>query len=312
MYEDEFELTFNMPEDDPAPLEPAAQPKPAPAAPAAEEPTRVVVLEKAPEPPAPPPAPAEEAPAPQPEPPAARRDRTVLISGGDRGIGAAAARAFYRAGYRVAILYHCNAEAADALQKELPGVTAVQCNVASRASCELAFRAAEQALGRVDVLVSNAGIAQQKLFTDIAPDEWQRMLDVNLTGAFNLCQLALPGMIRRKAGRILTVSSMWGQTGGSCEVHYSAAKAGLIGLTKALAKEEGPSGITVNCVAPGVIETDMMAAFTAEDKAALAEETPVGRLGSADEVAALLVFLADEGAGYITGQVFGVNGGLVI
>ena len=312
MYEDEFELTFNMPEDDPAPLEPAAQPKPAPAAPAAEEPTRVVVLEKAPEPPAPPPAPAEEAPAPQPEPPAARRDRTVLISGGDRGIGAAAARAFYRAGYRVAILYHCNAEAADALQKELPGVTAVQCDVASRASCEMAFRAAEQALGRVDVLVSNAGIAQQKLFTDIAPDEWQRMLDVNLTGAFNLCQLALPGMIRRKAGRILTVSSMWGQTGGSCEVHYSAAKAGLIGLTKALAKEEGPSGITVNCVAPGVIETDMMAAFTAEDKAALAEETPVGRLGSADEVAALLVFLAGEDAGYITGQVFGVNGGLVI
>ena len=312
MYEDEFELTFNMPEDDPAPLEPAAQPKPAPAAPAAEEPTRVVVLEKAPEPPAPPPAPAEEAPAPQPEPPAARRDRTVLISGGDRGIGAAAARAFYRAGYRVAILYHCNAEAADALQKELPGVTAVQCDVASRASCELAFRAAEQALSRVDVLVSNAGIAQQKLFTDIAPDEWQRMLDVNLTGAFNLCQLALPGMIRRKAGRILTVSSMWGQTGGSCEVHYSAAKAGLIGLTKALAKEEGPSGITVNCVAPGVIDTDMMAAFTAEDKAALAEETPVGRLGSADEVAQLLVFLAGEGAGYITGQVFGVNGGLVI
>ena len=312
MYEDEFELTFNMPEDDPAPLEPAAQPKPAPAAPAAEEPTRVVVLEKALEPPAPTPAPAEEAPAPQPEPPAARRDRTVLISGGDRGIGAAAARAFYRAGYRVAILYHCNAEAADALQKELPGVTAVQCDVASRASCELAFRAAEQALSRVDVLVSNAGIAQQKLFTDITPEEWQHMLDVNLTGAFHLCQLALPGMIRRKAGRILTVSSMWGQTGGSCEVHYSAAKAGLIGLTKALAKEEGPSGITVNCVAPGVIDTDMMAAFTAEDKAALAEETPVGRLGSADEVAQLLVFLAGEGAGYITGQVFGVNGGLVI
>ena len=189
---------------------------------------------------------------------------------------------------------------------------AVQCDVASRASCELAFRTAEQALGHVDVLVSNAGIAQQKLFTDIAPEEWQRMLDVNLTGAFNLCQLALPGMIRRKNGRILTVSSMWGQTGSSCEVHYSAAKAGLIGLTKALAKEEGPSGITVNCVAPGVIETDMMAAFTAEDKAALAEETPVGRLGSADEVAQLLVFLAGENAGYITGQVFGVNGGLVI
>ena len=190
----------------------------------------------------------------------------------------------------MAVLYHSNAKAAAELEKQLPGITAVQCDVASRASCELAFRTAEQALGRVDVLVSNAGIAQQKLFTDITPEEWQHMLDVNLTGA----------------------SSMWGQTGGSCEVHYSAAKAGLIGLTKALAKEEGPSGITVNCVAPGVIDTDMMAAFTAEDKAALAEETPVGRLGSADEVAQLLVFLAGEGAGYITGQVFGVNGGLVI
>ena len=184
--------------------------------------------------------------------------------------------------------------------------------MASRASCELAFHTVEQALGHVDVLVCNAGIAQQKLFTDITPEEWQRMLDVNLSGAFHLCQLALPGMIHRKAGRILTVSSMWGQTGGSCEVHYSAAKAGLIGLTKALAKEEGPSGVTVNCVAPGVIDTDMMAAFTAEDKAALAEETPVGRLGSAAEVAALLVYLAGENAGYITGQVFGVNGGLVI
>ena len=235
-----------------------------------------------------------------------------IVLGGDRGIGAAAARAFWKAGYRVAVLYHTHAEAAEALEKALPGLLAVQCDVASRASCEVAFHTVEQAVGHVDVLVSNAGIAQQKLFTDITPEEWQHMLDVNLSGAFHLCQLALPGMIRRKAGRILTVSSMWGQTGGSCEVHYSAAKAGLIGLTKALAKEEGPSGITVNCVAPGVIDTDMMAAFTAEDKAALAEETPVGRLGSADEVAQLLVFLAGESAGYITGQVFGVNGGLVI
>ena len=325
MYEDEFELTFNLSGEEPQPeqaaQEPPAAPKPKaePAASAADEPTRVMVLEK----PAPQPVPEPEPPEPpQPEKPAAEKaaavrpsagnGQGVLISGGDRGIGAAAARAFYEAGFRVAVLYHSNAEAAAALEKQLPGITAVQCDVASRASCELAFRTAEQALGHVDVLVSNAGIAQQKLFTDITPEEWQHMLDVNLTGAFHLCQLALPGMIRRKAGRILTVSSMWGQTGGSCEVHYSAAKAGLIGLTKALAKEEGPSGITVNCVAPGVIDTDMMAAFTAEDKAALAEETPVGRLGSADEVAKLLVFLAGEDAGYITGQVFGVNGGLVI
>ena len=295
MYDDEFELTFDLSDEDEASRAPAPEQEP--------------VQEAAPEPAAETEPPGE--PVPEPAVPAAN-GRCVLISGGDRGIGAAAARAFWQAGYRVAVLYHTHAEAAAALEKELPGLLAVQCDVASRASCEVAFHTVEQAVGHVDVLVSNAGIAQQKLFTDITPEEWQHMLDVNLSGAFHLCQLALPGMIRRKAGRILTVSSMWGQTGGSCEVHYSAAKAGLIGLTKALAKEEGPSGITVNCVAPGVIDTDMMAAFTAEDKAALAEETPVGRLGSADEVAQLLVFLAGESAGYITGQVFGVNGGLVI
>ena len=216
------------------------------------------------------------------------------------------------AGDYTAVQFSADAEAAASLEADLPGLIALQCDVASRAACESAFTAAEIMLGHVDVLVCNAGIAQQKLFTDITPAEWQHMLDVNLTGAFHLCQLALPGMIRRKWGRILTVSSMWGQTGGSCEVHYSAAKAGLIGLTKALAREEGPSGVTVNCVAPGVIDTDMMAAFTPGDKAALAEETPVGRLGSAQEVARALLFLAGEEAGYITGQVFGVNGGLVI
>lgn len=295
MYDDEFELTFDLSDEDKASRAP--------------EPEQEPVQEAAPEPAAETEPPVE--PVPGPAVPAAN-GRCVLISGGDRGIGAAAARAFWQAGYRVAVLYHTHAEAAAALEKALPGLLAVRCDVASRASCEVAFHTVEQAVGHVDVLVSNAGIAQQKLFTDITPEEWQHMLDVNLSGAFHLCQLALPGMIRRKAGRILTVSSMWGQTGGSCEVHYSAAKAGLIGLTKALAKEEGPSGITVNCVAPGVIDTDMMAAFTAEDKAALAEETPVGRLGSADEVAQLLVFLAGESAGYITGQVFGVNGGLVI
>ena len=309
MYDDEFELTFDLSDEDKASRAPAPEQEPVQEAapePAAEtEPP----VEPVPEPTAETEPPVE--PVPEPAVPAAN-GRCVLISGGDRGIGAAAARAFWQAGYRVAVLYHTHAEAAAALEKALPGLLAVQCDVASRASCEVAFHTVEQAVGHVDVLVSNAGIAQQKLFTDITPEEWQHMLDVNLSGAFHLCQLALPGMIRRKAGRILTVSSMWGQTGGSCEVHYSAAKAGLIGLTKALAKEEGPSGITVNCVAPGVIDTDMMAAFTAEDKAALAEETPVGRLGSADEVAQLLVFLAGESAGYITGQVFGVNGGLVI
>ena len=221
MYDDEFELTFNLSDEDPAPVElpkaPAeeAEPeKPEPPTPAPDEEPTIVVPELGRKPAAEP-VPPEAADVPetpavpeapqQPEPAAVR---CVLISGGDRGIGAAAARAFYKAGYRVAVLYHTNADAAAALEQELPGCIAVQCDVASRASCEVAFRAAEQALGRVDVLVSNAGIAQQKLFTDITPDEWQHMLDVNLSGAFHLCQLALPGMIRRKAGRILKENGM--------------------------------------------------------------------------------------------------------
>ncbi len=237
----------------------------------------------------------------------------VLISGGDRGIGAETVRMFWRAGYRTAFLYHTNEDAARALVNELGcDCVAVQCDVADHAACEAAWKVVQRTVGDPDVLVCNAGIAQQKLFTDITEADWQRMIGVDLTGVFHLCQLALPAMIRNHYGRILTVSSMWGQTGGSCEVHYSAAKAGVIGLTKALAKEEGPSGITVNCVAPGVIETDMMRGFSEADKAALAEETPVPRLGKPEEVARMLVYLADEGSGFITGQVIGVNGGMVI
>ena len=238
--------------------------------------------------------------------------KTVLITGGARGIGAAAVESFAEAGYQVVINYLRSAEQAEALAARWPGrALAVGADVADRAQVEAMFDAAEKAFGGVDVLVCNAGIAAQKLFTDVTDEEWQRMLAVHLTGAFYCCRRALPYMIRHKWGRILTVSSMWGQVGGSCEVAYSAAKAGLIGLTKALAKEEGPSGITVNCVAPGVIDTDMMASFSAEDKAALAEETPLGVLGTPRQVADALVFLASDGASYITGQVLGVNGGLV-
>ncbi len=213
-------------------------------------------------------------------------NKIVLVTGGSRGIGAAAVQAFARAGCRVILNYNKSEAAARAIADAWPGqVFPVQADVSDPAQVEELFRQAEALCGPVEVLVC---------------------------GAFYCCRRALPGMIRRKWGRILTVSSMWGQTGGSCEVHYSAAKAGLIGLTKALAKEEGPSGITVNCVAPGVVETDMMASFTAEDKAALAEETPVGRLAAPEEIAQTLVFLAGENAGYITGQVIGQNGGLVI
>ena len=152
----------------------------------------------------------------------------------------------------------------------------------------------------------------QGLFQDTTDEMWDRYLAVNLSGARNTVKAALPHMISEKRGCIVNISSIWGQRGASCEVAYSCTKAGIIALTRSLAMELAPSGIRVNCVAPGVIDTDMMASFTAEDKAALAEETPVGRLGTAEEVAKLLLYLAGEDAGYITGQVFGVNGGLVI
>ena len=244
--------------------------------------------------------------------------QTVLITGGSRGIGAAAVLAFAQAGYRVAFTWHSNQQAArdvlDRARAAMPegAFLPLQADAADPVQMRTAVQRTQLELGGPQVLVCNAGIALQKLFTDTTDEDWRRVLAVDLDGAFYACKAVLPGMIRQKYGRILLVSSMWGQTGASCEVHYSAAKAGVIGLTKALAKEEAPSGITVNCVAPGVIDTDMMASFSAEDRAALADETPVGRLGSAGEIARTLMFLASPDAGYITGQVIGQNGGLVI
>lgn len=244
--------------------------------------------------------------------------KNVLITGGSRGIGAAAVLAFARAGYQVAFTWNNHASAAEQVlaqaQQMAPNsqFLALRADAADAAQVATAVRRAEQELGGLQVLACNAGIAQQKLFTDTTDEDWRRIMGVDLDGAFYACRAVLPGMIHQKYGRILLVSSMWGQTGGSCEVAYSAAKAGLIGLGKALAKEEGPSGITVNIVAPGVIDTDMMAGFTDEDRAVLAEDTPVGRLGTPEEIARTLVFLADEASGYITGQVIGQNGGLVI
>lgn len=244
--------------------------------------------------------------------------KNVLITGGSRGIGAAAVLAFARAGYQVAFTWNNHANAAEQVLAQAQQMApdsrflALRADAADAAQVATAVRRAEQELGGLQVLVCNAGIAQQKLFTDTTDEDWRRIMGVDLDGAFYACRAVLPGMIHQKYGRILLVSSMWGQTGGSCEVAYSAAKAGLIGLGKALAKEEGPSGITVNIVAPGVIDTDMMAGFTDEDRAVLAEDTPVGRLGTPEEIARTLVFLADEASGYITGQVIGQNGGLVI
>ena len=189
------------------------------------------------------------------------------------------------------------------------GAAAIRCDVSDPACVREACREAESTLGHIDALVNNAGIAQQKLLTDITDEDWRRMLDVNLSGAFYVTRTVLPGMISRKRGSIVYVSSIWGQVGASCEAHYSAAKAGLIGLTRALAKEVGPSGVTVNCVCPGVIQTDMLGGFTPGDLKALAEETPLGRLGTPQEVAAAILWLCREEAAFVTGQVIGVGGG---
>ena len=234
--------------------------------------------------------------------------RTALITGGSRGIGAAAVRAFARAGFRAAFFYRADESAAQAVARET-GAAAIRCDVSDPGRVREACREAERTLGHIDALVNNAGIAQQKLLTDITDEDWRRMLDVNLSGAFYVTRTVLPGMISRKRGSIVYVSSIWGQVGASCEAHYSAAKAGLIGLTRALAKEVGPSGVTVNCVCPGVIQTDMLGGFTPGDLKALAEETPLGRLGTPQEVAAAILWLCREEAAFVTGQVIGVGGG---
>jgi len=233
---------------------------------------------------------------------------TALITGGSRGIGAATVRTFINAGYRVVFFYLRNESTAQALAAET-GAIAIRCDVRDSVSVASAFAEAKRLLGHIDVLVNNAGIAQQKLFTDITDEDWRTMLDTNLSGAFYACRAVLPDMISRRYGRIINVGSIWGQVGASCEVHYSAAKAGLIGLTKGLAKEVGPSGVTVNCICPGVIETDMLSSFTKDDLAALADETPVGRLGTPEDIARSILWLADPKSDFITGQIIGVNGG---
>lgn len=246
----------------------------------------------------------------------ASMSKSVLITGASRGIGAATARLFARKGWTVGIHCHTAVDRAEALAQELRAMGAVagvyQGDVADRAQVDGMVSAFLSDHGRIDALVCSAGIARQELFTDVTEASWRRLMAVDLDGVFRCCQAVLPDMLHRKAGKIVTLSSMWGQVGASCEVAYSAAKAGVIGLTKALAKELGPSGITVNCVAPGVIDTEMNAGLSPADKTALAEDTPLERLGTAEEVAKAIWFLISEDGDFFTGQVLSPNGGFVI
>ena len=242
--------------------------------------------------------------------------KIALITGGSRGIGAACVRAFAEDGYAVAFLYKNSRDKADALMQSLRAegrdVAAYQCDVADAAQVQAVIADILRTYRRIDALVNCAGIAYIGLFTDMTEDEWDRLFAVNVRSTFSVTKATLPGMISRQTGAVVNVSSMWGEVGASCEVAYSATKAALIGLTKALAKEVGPSGVRVNCVTPGVIDTDMNAQLTDDDRAELADETPLGRIGAAEEVAQTILFLCGEGASFITGQVLGVSGGLVI
>lgn len=241
---------------------------------------------------------------------------TAFISGASRGIGRAAALKLASLGYDLALNYHTNYEAAQNVQhvaqKYGVKVLLLAGDIADENNVREMFRKIGETFGGADVVVNNASFAEQLMFQDITYEKWRRMFAVTVDGAFFTVQNALPHMLHEKRGRIINISSMWGEVGASCEVHYSAAKGALIAMTKALAKELGPSGITVNCITPGVIDTEMNAHLSAEDLAELCEETPLGRLGSPDDIAETVAFLASAEAGFITGQIIGVNGGFVI
>lgn len=242
--------------------------------------------------------------------------KTVVITGASKGIGAATAILFARKGYNVVINYNNSYEAAKLLTRSLSSqgysVLDVKANVANYHETDILIKEAVYKFGSVDVLINNAGVSHIGLITDTDHIDSDRIFDINLKGVYNCCKSVTPVMVSQKSGKIINIASMWGEVGASCEVAYSAAKAGVIGLTKALAKELAPSNITVNAISPGLIETGMNSNISVEDLTNFVEEIPLGRMGSADEIAAAAYFLASEDADYITGQVLGVNGGFVI
>ena len=242
--------------------------------------------------------------------------KTVVITGASKGIGANMAIRFAEKGYNVVMNYNNSVQSALILQRSLKesgySVIAYKANVKNRLEVDLMIKEAIYRFGSIDVLINNAGISNQSLITDLSEQDWNDIIGVNLTGVFNCTQAVLPHMINQKSGKIINISSMWGEVGASCEVAYSASKAGVIGFTKALAKEVGPSGITVNCITPGLIETSMNQELTVDAISAIVESTPIGRIGSTEDVATAALFLASDESQFITGQVLGVNGGLVV
>lgn len=237
--------------------------------------------------------------------------KTVLITGASRGIGAAAARLFAANGYTVIINYLNSPEKALELAEETGGYV-IKADVSNIVQTENMINEIIEKFGKIDVLVNNAGISVTGVFDMVPPEDVKKLFDINVFGTLNCTRSVLPHMIRRKYGKIINVASMWGETGASCEVHYSASKAAVIGFTKALAKETGPSGINVNCVSPGLIMTDMNNCYSTDELDEIIGEIPLGRSGSPFDVAETILFLASEKSSFITGQTIGVNGGMVV
>ena len=230
----------------------------------------------------------------------------ILVTGGSRGIGKAICTRFAESGWNVSYIYRNTQGEGD------DNLFPICCDVSDPVSVEEAVRSAESRFGAIDVLVSNSGISMTGLATDHSYEDMRRIMDTNFGGFFNSTRAVIPSMVHGKRGVIIAVSSMWGQTGASCESVYSASKGAVDAYAKSLAKELAPSGIRVNVVSPGVIDTDMMSSYTDEDKKELAEETPLGRLGKPEDVAETVYFLASDQASYITGQIIGINGGFLI
>ncbi|NLC16624.1 MAG: 3-oxoacyl-ACP reductase FabG [Clostridiales bacterium] len=242
--------------------------------------------------------------------------KTVLITGASKGIGRATAILFAQKGYNVSINYnHSHNEALDLMKYMIKNgyfAAAYQADISKKEQAVGLVEKTINDFGGLDVIVNNAGVAQTKLFTEITENDWDKIFDVNIKGMYFVLNAALPFLISQKRGKIINVSSIWGVCGASCEAHYSSAKAAVIGLTKALAKELGPSGINVNCVCPGVIDTQMLDEYNKEELDALKDKTPLGRLGTPEDVAKCIYFLASKDADFITGQILNVDGGFAI